>query len=172
LAAFAAGVTTATCGPRLRQAFEELGELIAELLKLAALLVFGSLITPHFLAEIPANGYLFAVLVIIVARPLALILSLLWSKLAWPETAAAAWFGPKGFASVVFGLYLVTAAKSGQMPWQRADHMFHLVALCITASIVAHSSTDVLVARWLNAAARKRDAAPADERHAPEAASH
>jgi NhaP-type Na+/H+ or K+/H+ antiporter len=143
LAAFAAGVTTATCGPKLRQAFEELGELIAELLKLAALLVFGSLITPHFLAEIPANGYLFAVLVIIVARPLALILSLLWSKLAWPETAAAAWFGPKGFASVVFGLYLVTAAKSGQMPWQRADHMFHLVALCITASIVAHSSTDV-----------------------------
>jgi hypothetical protein len=29
-----------------------------------------------------------------------------------------------------------------------ADRLFSLVALCIAGSILAHSSTDVLVARW------------------------
>ena len=36
------------------------------------------------------------------------------------------------------------------MDWTRADGLFHLVALCIAGSIIAHSSTDVLVARWLS----------------------
>jgi sodium/hydrogen antiporter len=41
LAAFAAGITVATIGQREKEAFHEFGELVAELLKLAALLVFG-----------------------------------------------------------------------------------------------------------------------------------
>ena len=42
LAAFAAGITVATVGPRARESFHRFGELVAELLKLAALLVFGA----------------------------------------------------------------------------------------------------------------------------------
>jgi NhaP-type Na+/H+ or K+/H+ antiporter len=149
LAAFAAGVTVATVGPDVRDAFHRFGELLAELLKLAALLVFGALISPRFLAEIPASGYLFALLVLVVVRPAALSLSLLKSPLDWRERATAAWFGPKGFASVVFGLLILKEAKSAKIDWGRADALFHLVALCIASSIVAHSSTDILVARWL-----------------------
>ena len=48
LAGFAAGITVATFGPRQRVAFEHFGENIAELFKLAALLVFGALISPEF----------------------------------------------------------------------------------------------------------------------------
>ena len=149
LAAFAAGITVATVGPEVREAFHRFGELVAELLKLAALLVFGSLISPQFLGEIPASGYLFALLVLVAVRPLALSLSLLRSPLGWRERAAAAWFGPKGFASVVFGLLILKEAKAAKLDWARADQLFHVVALCIAGSIVAHSSTDVLVARWL-----------------------
>lgn len=56
LAAFAAGVTIATAAPRVRTAFEDMGDLIAELLKLAALLVFGALISPDFLSDISPSG--------------------------------------------------------------------------------------------------------------------
>jgi hypothetical protein len=38
--------------------------------------------------------------------------------------------------------------------------MFHLVALVVVASIIAHSSTDVVVARWFHP--RKSVAGPAD----------
>ncbi|GAA4607564.1 NhaP-type Na+/H+ or K+/H+ antiporter [Actinoplanes octamycinicus] len=141
LAAFAAGITVATFGPRQRAAFGHFGENIAELLKLAALLVFGALISPTFLGEIPWTGWLFAILAIFVARPVALWLSFLRSGLDLREQAAAMWFGPKGFASVVYGLLVLESGVAA------ADDIFHLVALTIVLSILLHSSTDVVVAR-------------------------
>jgi NhaP-type Na+/H+ or K+/H+ antiporter len=141
IAAFVAGITIATFGQREAEAFAEFGEIVAELLKLAALLVFGLLISPPFLAEIPFAGYAVAVLALVLARPLALAVSFLGSGLSGREQAAAMWFGPKGFASVVYGLLVLQSGISA------ADELFHLVALTITLSIIAHSSTDVIVAR-------------------------
>lgn len=141
LAAFAAGVTVATIGQQEKEAFHEFGDLLAELLKLAALLVFGALISPAFLGEIAWTGWVFAVLALLVARPLALLVSLWRSGLTPREQGAAMWFGPKGFASVVYGLLVLNSGIAA------ADEIFHLVALTITLSIIAHSSTDVLIAR-------------------------
>lgn len=147
LAAFAAGITVATIGPDVQSAFHEFGELIAELLKLAALLLFGSLISPRFLGEVTPLQYIFAILLLVAVRPLALSLSLLGSPISWRERAVAAWFGPKGFASVVFGLLILKDSVAGQMEIKRADHLFHIVAICVVGSIIAHSSTDVMIAR-------------------------
>lgn len=142
LGAFAAGITVATIGPGLRHEFEHFGELVTELLKLAAIMVFGALITPAFLfTEIPFAGWIFAVLALVVARPLALLVSFLGAKLSMGEQAAAMWFGPKGFASVVYGLIILESGIA------RADEVYHLVALVIVLSILAHSSTDVVIAR-------------------------
>lgn len=155
LAAFAAGVTVATMAPHLRDAFHEFGELIAELLKLLAILVFGALISPAFLGEIPLLGYVFAVLALLVARPVAIALSFAGSRLSWQEQAAVAWFGPKGFASVVYALIVLESGAPG------ADRMFHLLALVVVLSILAHSSTDVPIAHYF-ARQREKDAARGD----------
>ena len=142
LAAFAAGITIATMAPELRDAFHEFGELVTELLKLLAILLFGALISPAFLGEIPLLGYVFALLTLVVARPAAIELALLGSGLTWPERATAAWFGPKGFASVIYGLIVLASDAT------RSDEMFHLIALAIVMSILAHSSTDVPIANY------------------------
>jgi NhaP-type Na+/H+ or K+/H+ antiporter len=63
-------------------------------------------------------------------------------KLSWRESVTAAWFGPKGFASVFLAL---RALQSGI---HHAYQMFHLAAIVIATSIVLHSSTDILVAKW------------------------
>lgn len=68
LAAFSAGITIATMSPALREAFHQFGELVAELLKLGALLVFGALISLQFLGDIGISGYVFAVLALFAAR--------------------------------------------------------------------------------------------------------
>ena len=159
LAAFSSGITIATMSPELRAAFHQFGELVAELLKLGALLVFGALISIRFLGEIGITGYVFAALALFAARPLALGIALLRSKLNRKERLAAAWFGPKGFASVVYALLILEAGLA------RSDELFHLAALVITASILAHSSTDVLVARWF-APGPSRDTNP-DGKAAP-----
>jgi sodium/hydrogen antiporter len=168
LAAFAAGVTVATVGPEVRREFHGFGDTITELLKLAALLVFGALISPQLFAEIPLGGYLFALLALVVVRPAAIGLALLGSRIGRREWVVAAWFGPKGFASVVYGLLILTAAVPG------GEEMFQLIALVVVASILAHSSTDVLVARWFRGEGAKTRPAPSAEgdrppaTHAPE----
>jgi NhaP-type Na+/H+ or K+/H+ antiporter len=166
LAAFAAGVTVATTGPGFRHEFEQFGELVTELLKLVAILVFGALITPDFLfEEITFAGWVFAVLALLVARPVALLVSLWRSSLGIRERVAAMWFGPKGFASVVYALIVL---ESGI---ELADQLYHLVALVIVLSILAHSSTDVLVARQFDGRDDDRDDGPeADPAAGPEPA--
>ncbi len=127
-------------------------------MKLAALLVFGALMSAHFLVAIPWTGYVFAALVLVAVRPAALAVALWGGGLEWREWVAAAWFGPKGFASVVFGLLVL---KSGVA---RADELFHLAALVIVGSILAHSSTDVLVARWFKKTTPGAAPKPVNER--------
>ncbi|WP_149256757.1 sodium:proton antiporter [Actinomadura sp. K4S16] len=141
LAAFAAGVTVATVGHRHRETFEQFGELVAELLKLAALLVFGALLSPAFLGDVGWTGWAFAVLALVVARPVAIWVSFLRSGLTAREQAAVMWFGPKGFASVVYGLLVLESGIPA------GEKIFHLVGVTITLSILAHSSTDIVVAR-------------------------
>ena len=141
LAGFAAGITVATFGPRQHASFEHFGENIAELFKLAALLVFGALISWDFITDVSWTGWVFAFLAIFIARPVALWISFLRSGLDMREQAAAMWFGPKGFASVVYALIVLESAIAD------ADTIFHLVALTIVVSILLHSSTDVVVAR-------------------------
>lgn len=146
LAAFAAGISVTSVSTRFKEAFDRFGELLAELLKLLAVLIFGALISPELLGDIGISGYAFAFVTLVGVRPLAMFFSFLGSGIESREWAAAAWFGPKGFASVVYGLLILDSGAP------LADEMFHLVAVVVAASIVAHSSTDVLIARRLKGA--------------------
>jgi sodium/hydrogen antiporter len=143
LAAFVGGITVASVSPNARDAFHRFGELVTELLKLAALLAFGALVTPTLLGKVGVGGWIFAISAIVVARPFGIGLSLHRSTLGWREQVAAAWFGPKGFASVVYGLMVLESSD------KNAEHVFVLSVITVAISIVAHSSSDVLVARWL-----------------------
>ncbi|GAA5162137.1 cation:proton antiporter [Pseudonocardia eucalypti] len=143
LAAFAAGATLATLDQVSAEHFEPLGDLLSEITKFAALLVFGALITPERLSHISVGGWVLAVAAIILVRPAAMLLSLLRTPLSRGERLTAAWFGPKGFASVVYGLLALQAGIA------ESEQVFDLVAVTIALSIVLHSSTDVPVAKAL-----------------------
>ena len=88
------------------------------------------------------GGWLFAAAMLLLVRPVALAVALAGSRLSWREWTAAAWFGPKGFASVIYALFILKADLS------QSRDIFETIAVLTALSIVAHSSTDVLVARW------------------------
>lgn len=118
-----------------------------EFIKLGALLL-GALIAPVYRLDIGIEGWLFVVLVLPAARPLAMLLIFVGSELDRPEWIAAAWLRPRGFASVFFALFGYRAnIADGEL-------IFHLLAMMVATSIIAHSSTDVLVARWFERAER------------------
>lgn len=143
LAAFAAGVTLATMDRVSAEHFEHFGDLLSETTKFAALLVFGALITPDRLSHLSFGDWAVAVIAIVLIRPAAMMFSLIRTSLPARERSAAAWFGPKGFASVVYGLLALQAGIPA------GEHVFDLVAITIALSIVLHSSTDVPVAKAL-----------------------
>jgi len=143
LAAFAAGSTLATLDHVAAESFEPFGDLLSELTKFAALLVFGTLITPARLSHLGWQGWLLAVVAIVLVRPASMLLSLLRTPMPRSERLTAAWFGPKGFASVVYGLLVLQAGlPNGEL-------LFDLIAVTIAMSIILHSSTDVPVAHML-----------------------
>lgn len=141
LAAFSAGAVLAAISPESKNAFEPLGESLAELAKFAALLVFGALLTPQLFGDLSLGGYVAVVLAIVLIRPGSLLLSLWGTRIDRREKLVAAWFGPKGFASVVYGLLVLQAG----IP--QGQEAYTLIAVCIAFSIIAHSSTDVPIAR-------------------------
>lgn len=144
LAAFAAGATLATLDRVSAERFEPLGEILSEVTKFAALLVFGALITPDRLSDLGIGEWAFAVIAIVLVRPAAMLLSLTRTPLlSKPERLTAAWFGPKGFASVVYGLLVLQSGIPGN------EMVFDVIAVTIALSIVLHSSTDVAVAKAL-----------------------
>jgi NhaP-type Na+/H+ or K+/H+ antiporter len=99
--------------------------------------------SPAFLGAIGIRGYAFAALALPFVRPLALGIALLRSGFTWREGIAAGWFGPRGFVSAFFALLILHAGIEG------GGHLFYLAAVTIAGSIRAHSSSDVLLARWL-----------------------
>jgi NhaP-type Na+/H+ or K+/H+ antiporter len=149
LAAFVAGVYVATFGPKVKEAFVPLGDPIAELLKLAAILSFGALLSPHYFYELSWQDYAFALATLLLVRPLAVGVSLIGSGLSAGETAAGLWFGPKGFASVLYALWALNSGGAAM------NTVFGLAALSVALSMLAHSSTDTLVARMFTGSSKQ-----------------
>jgi NhaP-type Na+/H+ or K+/H+ antiporter len=151
LTAFIGGIVLATSSPVVVESFQPTGEVVSELVKLGALLAFGALFSASFVSDINIGDVVFALAVLVLVRPVALLISFIGRTIDWPLFAAAAWFGPKGFATVTFSLLVL------QRGVVHGDEIFHLAGLVVAASIVAHSSTDTVVARLL---ARRLDSSP------------
>lgn len=144
ITAFTAGITLATVSTSASEAFAPVGELVSELAKNAALLAFGALVTAELLGSIGPAGWVFAALVLLVGRPVPVMVALIGSGLARNERLSAAWFGPKGFASVVYGLMVLSSGIDS------ATEVFALVTATVILSIAAHSATDTPVAQALH----------------------
>ncbi|VBA35176.1 K(+)/H(+) antiporter NhaP [Mycobacterium innocens] len=143
LAAFAAGSTLATLDHVAAVEFQRFGDLLSEVTKFAALIVFGALLTPERLSGFTWRAWVLAVVIIAIVRPAAMLLSLVRTRQTRQERLTAAWFGPKGFASVVYGLLgLQTGIGNREL-------VFDIVAVTIALSIALHSSTDAPIAKVL-----------------------
>ena len=151
IAVFVAAIVLSVRRPDVREHFERHSEAIVEIVKLGIFLVFGSLLTLHaFTREGWAAPALVAV-IFLLARPLAV-----WISLAGTRTDAATrlfmgWFGPKGVASMTFALVVLDR----QIP--SGSRIFDLTALVVFCSIIVHGLTDTPGANWI---ARRSERSP------------
>jgi NhaP-type Na+/H+ or K+/H+ antiporter len=143
IAAFVAGIALGVADRDTPAAFHHFNESVGAVLQTITFFLFGSLVVD---AGVPAPAIAVAVLVgftLFLARPLAIMASLVGSDMPPLQRRFLAWFGPKGVASMLFALFVLKSDVPG------ADLIFQLSALVILASIVAHGLTDTVGARWM-----------------------
>jgi NhaP-type Na+/H+ and K+/H+ antiporter len=125
------------------QGFVEFAENTSAILQVLTFFVFGALIVatgfPHSIPPL----VVFVAFALLLARPVAVMLSFLRTGIPRPQKLFMAWFGPKGVASMLFALFVLKSdVGNGSL-------IFDVAAIAIIASIVAHGLTDTLGARWM-----------------------
>jgi sodium/hydrogen antiporter len=104
IAAFTGGLafggTAGQRGERLVPFVEEVGGLVS----LLVWLTFGAVAVVPTFSDLSWQIALYAVLSVTIIRMAPVALALTGSGLSWPARAFIGWFGPRGLASVVFGL--------------------------------------------------------------------
>lgn len=140
IAVYLAGIVMAAMGGDQAPAFPRFSRDLGEVLKLATFVIFGSLLAFSWWVDEGWRGLLFVLFVIFAARTLALLLSLIGTRLDWQERAFMAWFGPKGVACVAYSLLVLGLEVPGGV------RVFHLTALVVVASIILHGASDTPLA--------------------------
>jgi sodium/hydrogen antiporter len=140
LAAFAAGLTIVILDVELCDCFLEYGETTAEMALLFAFVLFGTSLVWSGLSGLDVKTVIFAVLVIL-ARPAIMMLSLLGSPLGVWERLLVAWFGPRGLSTLLLILLPVFAGLPG------AGALFRLCSVVVLLSVVLHGTTLAIVGR-------------------------
>lgn len=155
LAAFFAGLAVALFDVTLCDCFLEYGEVTAEMLMLLAFILFGILLGPLF-GSIPLGlALVFALVAIIIVRPVAMGLALLPAKISPVARAFIAWFGPRGLSALLLALLVVEANAP------HATTVLAITGVVVLVSVLAHGMTATPASRWYGEwIARTRDAPP------------
>jgi NhaP-type Na+/H+ or K+/H+ antiporter len=150
IAAFVAGIAMGAAEHEIPNAFVEFAENVSAISQVITFFIFGALIV--------ATGYdgdiwrlaIFILLALLLARPLAIMISLVRSGLPRPEKFFIAWFGPKGVASMLFALFVLKSTV------EQGHLIFDVAAFTILCSIIAHGLTDTVGASWIERQMRRR----------------
>lgn len=137
-------------GTHLVEYTEDSGQLLAAV----SFFLFGNVLLPESLERPSWAVVLCAVAVLTVVRLVPVLVSLAGSRTAWRTRVFIGWFGPRGLASIVFGILLVEEQVD------MAEEIFSVIALTVLLSVVAHGATAGWGARrygrWYTASGRDR----------------
>ena len=150
IATFVAGLALGSTAAAACRHIEEFTEDLAQLLATISFIVFGAIVVGPALPELDWRVALYAVGSLVVVRPLAIALSLLGSGLRRETVGFLGWFGPRGLASILFGLVAVEHAHDVDL-----GPVFTVMSWTVLLSIVLHGLTATAGAaaygRWWSA---------------------
>lgn len=143
IAAFVAGIALAATRRDIPATFLEFNESVSAIFQIATFFVFGALIVATGWDHSVWPLLAFIAFALLVARPVAVLLSFVGVAFPRPYKIFIAWFGPKGVASMLFALLVLNSTVSDR------TLVFDVASFVILASILAHGLTDTVGARWI-----------------------
>ena len=135
LAAFAAGLGVAILNFDLCDCFLDYGETTTEMTMLLSFVLFGVVISEIALEVALVPALALAVVVIFVARPVAIGLVLRRAVMSNAARAFIGWFGPRGLNSLLLGLLVVQNGVAD------AEFLLAVTGIVVTVSVVVHGAS-------------------------------
>lgn len=153
ISAFVSGIVFgARAAARCRFLFS-FAEAEGHLLVLLTFLVFGAALLPLGIAVFDIWVLLYALLSLTVVRMAPVALALTGARLNVSTVAFLGWFGPRGLASILFGLLVLE-----ELGGDGADRVLAITVATVGLSILLHGATAAPFARrYADHAARMRD---------------
>jgi NhaP-type Na+/H+ or K+/H+ antiporter len=143
VAAFVAGIAFGALARPECDSATDFAEDEGQLLVLLTFLFWGLLLVAPRLDELtPAIG-VYVVLSLTAVRMLPVAIALIGSRLEVATVAYLGWFGPRGLASILFGVF---AAE--QLDGETGETILLTVTWTVLVSVVVHGLTAVPFARW------------------------
>ncbi len=144
VAAFVAGLVVGSTARSLLPEVTNFSEAEGQLLTLVTFLLFGAVLVADVLSDVTWKAVLYALLSLLLVRPVAVALALVAAKVRPATFGFLAWAGPRGLASIV---YAVLILRTEGVPG--ADTVFVVASCTIVVSIYLHGlSAAPLSARY------------------------
>jgi len=149
VAAFMAGIAAGTVGrEEVAEERLQLTNDVGTLVSAAVWFVFGSLIPDVVARGISWNVLLYAVLSLTLIRLVPVALALVRSGLGTREVLFLGWIGPRGLASILFGLIAIEDLHAHGLT-AAADFVAEVIVVTVGLSVLLHGLTaGVIAARW------------------------
>ena len=142
IATFVAGLTLGNSARPVCTCLYEFTEVEGQLLVLVTFSLFGALLVGPSIEHWSAELVVYALLSLTVVRMLPVSLGLLGARLRPISVVFLGWFGPRGLASILFGLLIV---ESSGIP--HSEEIFAVVTLTVLASVFLHGASAAPAAR-------------------------
>jgi cell volume regulation protein A len=143
LAIYIAGIVMGNQPLRASQNILRVHDGLAWLSQIALFLMLGLLITPHDVVPVAAPALLITMVLIFVARPIAVVLSLLPFHFPWREQVFISWVGLRGAVPILLAIIPMVAGIGN------AALYFNIAFFVVLVSLLVQGWTIALAARVL-----------------------
>ena len=122
---------------------------LAWLMQIILFLTLGLLVNPSQIVPVMGVGLMISLFLIVAARPLSVLISLLPFKMKFRRRAFICWVGLRGAVPIVFATYPLMAGI------EQAHMIFNIVFFVSLTSVLIQGTTISTAAKWLNVAIPK-----------------
>ncbi|HCR72765.1 MAG TPA: potassium/proton antiporter [Anaerolineae bacterium] len=144
LATYVAGIVAGHQDFLHRRSVIRFHDGIAWLMQITMFLTLGLLVFPTEIPPIITNGLLIAIILIFIARPVSIFLTLLPTGFSLKEKLFLSWVGLRGAVPIILATYPLLAGLS------QADSIFNIVFFVVLTSALLQGASIPFVAKWLN----------------------
>jgi potassium/hydrogen antiporter len=143
LAVYLTGMAVAARAPSRRRAVLTFHQGLASTAQIGLFLLLGLLVFPSRLDAEAAGAFGVALVLVFVARPLAVVVSVGWMRFGWKDLLLIAWAGLRGAVPIVLATFPLTSGyPEGQL-------IFDVVFFVVVVSVVLQGLTVAGLARRL-----------------------